>query len=472
MTCFIYKNKHPKISCIVIIYLSLLYIPSFGQKNDINFLIEKIQADYPGFATKTNSIDFKQFVGKTISENKSDTFKIMGIIVDFFKDRHLDLIRLKESTPTDTYICDKNKIKKIRQYFNTKIKKKRYEGYWLNDYNNCIMALKKVGPHKFIGYVSESRDSNLLFPGMAAYEFDSIAPNTFLTKFTSDYSGATFYIRSAFRNDSVLITGANGKWKKINAYKPPMINNLPIVSDKASARLLDSNNFLITIPISTGSNAEIVDSLVKTNYQLISRTKNLIIDIRQNMGGTVRTYLPLLPFIYSKPIEKINVAMYCSKDGIQRVKENIAAYIQKGNIDSSFLKDWQALVKMEEDSIGKFIWGPTDTLRFDSVMPYSRNVGIIINYANQSAAEMMLLDCMQSSKVTLFGEHTMGAVDYLDYYPIDLPSKKYQLKIAATKRIIPPGGSNLDYKGIYPDVPISDEEKNWVDFVKAYYEKH
>jgi hypothetical protein len=462
-----HNNKMNKIICLLL----LISISSFGQKNDIDFLIEKIKADYPGYAAKTNNINFKQFVTKTISENKSDTFRIMGIIVDFFKDRHLDLIRLKEPIQKDSSLCKETSIR-IKQYFNNKVKKKRYEGYWLNDYNNCVMALKRVGPNKFIGYVSESRDSNLLFPGMVAYEFDSIAPNTFLTKFTSDYSGAMFYIRSAFKNDSVLITGANGKWKKMNAYRPRMINNLPIVSDKASAQLLDSNNFLITIPISTSSNAEIVDSLVKANYQLISRTKNLIIDIRQNMGGTVKAYLPLLPFIYSKPIVKINVAMYCSKDGIQRVKENIAAYIQKGNVDSSFLKDWEALVKMEEDSIGKFISVPADTLRYDSVMPYPQHVGIIINYANQSAAEMMLLDCMQSSKVTLFGEHTMGAVDYLDYYPIDLPSKKYQLKIASTKRIIPPGESNLDYKGIYPDIQISDAEKNWVDFVKAYYEKH
>jgi hypothetical protein len=454
-----------------IIYLLLLIsLPTFGQKNDIEFLINKIKLDYPGYIEKVNNKDFDRFVTKTISENKSDTFKIMGIIVDFFKDRHLDLVRLKQSIPKDTSLCNEN-LKRIKQYFNNKVKKKRYEGYWVNDYNNCIMALRKVGPHKFIGYVSESRDSNLLFPGMAAYEFDSIAPNSFFTKFTSDYSGTMFYIRSTFRNDSVLITGANSKWKKLKAYRPKMINSFPIVSDKASAQLLDSDNFLITIPISTGSNAEIVDSLVKANHQLISKTKNLIIDIRQNMGGTVRAYHPLLPFIYSKPIEKINVAMYCSKDGIDQVKENIASYIHKGNIDSALLKDWQALLKMEEDSIGKFISGPTDTLRYDSVMLYPQNVGIIINYANQSAAEMMLLDCMQSSKVTLFGEHTMGAIDYLDYYPIDLPSKKYQLKIATTKRIIPIGGTELDYKGIYPNVTISDNEKDWVKFVKAYYEK-
>jgi hypothetical protein len=455
-----------------IIYIFLLIsLSSFGQENDIDFLVEKIKVNYPGYAAKTDNIDFNQFVSKTISENKSDTFKAMATIVDFFKDRHLDLVRLKSSIQIDTILFQKNYIQN-KKYFNNKGKKKCYEGYWLNDYNNCIMALKKVGPHKFIGYVCESRDSNLLFPGMAAYNFDSIAPNTFLTKFTSDYSGTMFYVRSGFRNDSVLITGANGKWKKLKVYVPRMISNLPLVSDEASAQLLDSNNFLITIPISTGSNAKIVDSLVKTNYQLISRTKNLIIDIRQNMGGTVRAYLPLLPFIYTKPIEKVNVAMYCSKDGIDQVRENIASYIKKGNIDSALLKDWQALVKMEEDSIGKFISGPTDTLRFDSVMTYPQNVGIIINYANQSAAEMMLLDCMQSSKVTLFGEHTMGAVDYLDYYPINLPSKKYQLKIAATKRIIPIEGSKLDYKGIYPNVKIQDSEKNWVDFVKTYYEKH
>lgn len=469
MTLFHIELLIKKISFVVYLFLLIPFISS-GQ-NDFSFLVEKIKTDYPGYAEKTKNINFDQFVNKVIFENKQDTFKAMAIIVDFFQDRHLDLIRTKQSMSIDTISAKKN-LKKIKTYLTKKKRKNTYEGYWLNDYNNCIIGLKHEGKNKYSGYVIESRDSSLLFPGIIAYELDSITPNNFFTKFTSDYSGSITYLRSMFRSDSILIMGANGKWKKLKNYNHAVINCLPIFNETATAQLLDSTNFLITIPLSSSLNVNAVDSLVKANYKLITNVKNLIIDIRQNMGGTVRAYHPLLPFIYTQPIEKINAALYCSIDGIQQTKDNIASYIQKRNIDSSFLKDWQDLVKMEEDSIGKFITGTADTLRYDSVMPYPQNVGIIINYANQSAAEIMLLDCKQSSKVTLFGEHTMGAIDYLDYYPLNFPSKKYQLKVATTKRIIPLRGAKLDYKGIYPDVEIKDSVENWVNFVKAYYEKH
>ncbi len=99
-------------------------------------------------------------------------------------------------------------------------------------------------------------------------------------------------------------------------------------------------------------------------------------------------------------------------------------------------------------------------------------MALLINYACQSAAEMMILECKQSKKVTLFGEHTMGAVDGLSYFPIGLPSGKYKLLMATGRRIIPPGGGPIDGVGIYPDVSINDNVADWIAFVKAYYEKH
>ncbi|MFA6059246.1 MAG: S41 family peptidase [Taibaiella sp.] len=450
----------------------LLLIPFciFGQKTDVEFLLQKIKLDYPGFAEKTKGIDFDKFASKTIFNNREDTFKAMAIIVDFFKDRHLDLVKLKDTTLINKIKCTQD-LKVVINYLNKKLKKYPYEGYWVNDYNNCVIAIIRKNKFKYEGYVVESRDSNILYPGSLSYEFDLTGTNVFLTKFTSDYSGTMFYIRSSFRNDSLLITGANGKWKKIKHYTNPIITSLPVFDDAAKSVLLDKDNFLVTIPICSGSNAEIIDSLLKVNYQVISRTKNLIIDIRQNMGGTVRAYLPLLPFIYTRPIKKVNIDFYCSEDAINKTQENIQAYIAKGNVDSNTLKSWYKLLQVEKDSIGKFISDKQEILKYDSVMSYPQNVGIIINYACQSAAEIMLLDCMQSDKVTLFGEHTMGAVDFLDYYALNLPSNKYQLKVATTRRIIPSGKEKLDYKGIYPNIKIPDTNNNWVDFVRHYYEE-
>lgn len=78
----------------------------------------------------------------------------------------------------------------------------------------------------------------------------------------------------------------------------------------------------------------------------------------------------------------------------------------------------------------------------------------------------------QSKKVTTFGEHTMGAVDYLDLYLVQSPTKKYKMYIPTTRRIIPPGQSKLDGVGITPNIKISDTVPDWIEYVKDYYEKH
>jgi C-terminal processing protease CtpA/Prc len=84
----------------------------------------------------------------------------------------------------------------------------------------------------------------------------------------------------------------------------------------------------------------------------------------------------------------------------------------------------------------------------------------------------MLLDLRQSNKVTIFGEHTMGAVDYLDFYPLEAPSGKYRLYIPTTKRTLTKAELPIDGKGIYPDVPIADSVKDWIGFVQTYYDEH
>ncbi len=69
-------------------------------------------------------------------------------------------------------------------------------------------------------------------------------------------------------------------------------------------------------------------------------------------------------------------------------------------------------------------------------------------------------------------EYSSYWVDFLDAYPIELPSKKYILNLATVKRYIAPGEPKIEGSGIQPDVIIPATAKDWPEFVKAYYEKH
>jgi len=455
---------------LLLIALSIFSLKSIGQQTDLDFLIQKIKVSYPGYAEKTKGLDFDKFVNQTIAANNRDTFKMMSKIVGFFRDRHLDLFQTLNAIDTDN---KKRNFVEAMRYFQSHKKLKKYEGFWVNESNFYVIAIiqDKEISGRYKGIIVECRDSSLAAEGTLLYTFDKESGNYFYTKAISLASSTAFYIHAYFRSDSVMTGGPYNKWKKLSSYTTPLLANLPEISDTASGRWLDSNNFLITIPSSTVYNGQVVDNIIRENPAITKSVENLIVDLRGNTGGTVRAFTSLIPLLYTNPILEINCGQYCTPDGINRTRQRIID-LERNHADTIEIKEWKDWLKKQEDSIGHFIYFDQDTLKFDSQFTYPKHVGLIIDYGCQSATEIFLLQALQSKKVTLFGEPTMGAIDYLDYYPVNLPSGKYQLYIASTKRIIPKGGKKLDGIGFQPKVKINDSVKDWVEFVKQYYEKN
>lgn len=452
------------------LFLLLAALFSFAQQDDISFTIEKIKVNYPGYAEKTRGINFDQFAADAIRSNMPDTFKAMATIVSFFKDRHLDLFQV--SAALDTIGCKKN-IDHMLQYFNSGKKFRKYEGYWINESRSCIIGIRqtKSKPLTYEGYVVQCWPNSAAIPGMQIFNMEQNKGQGFFAKLTTLRSRQTSYVNAEFRSDSVLTTGPYYKWHRI---KTVPLDQLPATrqpQDTASGKWLNPKTFLLTIPTGLAANGEIVDSIIRINPGLWLFCEHLIIDVRANTGGRVRAFAPVYPLLYTGPIINICSTLYGTQDESDRTQKDLDDYLSGGGKDSTYINAMKYWVKFYHDSIGKFVSFPPDTMTQERVMAIPKKVSIIVNFGCQSACEMFLLNAKQSKKVKLFGEHTMGAVDYLNFYPRPTPSGKYNLYIATRMRNIPPGGSKLDGKGIEPDVPISDTVPDWVDFVAHYYDE-
>lgn len=105
-------------------------------------------------------------------------------------------------------------------------------------------------------------------------------------------------------------------------------------------------------------------------------------------------------------------------------------------------------------------------LKLDTIYPFPKNVGIIINNENGSTDEQFLLDARQSRKVKLFGNTTFGVLDISNMYYVPSPDKKFQLGYALSRSMRIPGMA-IDGKGIPPDFFIdkSIPREAWVTFV-------
>ncbi|MDE5448249.1 hypothetical protein KRE38_04365, partial [Elizabethkingia meningoseptica] len=64
---------------------------------------------------------------------------------------------------------------------------------------------------------------------------------------------------------------------------------------------------IIKLPSFDYPYVEIIENLINNNRSLLENSKNLIVDIRGNSGGTDTAYYNLLPYIMTGAIRKMGV---------------------------------------------------------------------------------------------------------------------------------------------------------------------
>jgi hypothetical protein len=438
-------------------------------KDDIDFMAFTIKDTYAGYRDKVKGNEFDALVKKVKRSHSKDTFALLSQITSFFKDKHMSLfddsIRYRK---IDTLQCKKDS-QMVQQYFANPQNKDPYEGYWLSGYDYCVLALKKVKSHPvtYYGYVAETKSRAI--PGYCILKMTQQKDGTYYTDYTSEDLRIRAFLHAKFKNTNTLwLNSLGGIWRRLPNYQPGILKNLTTFSFKPAFEILDSNTVLLKMPSFTTPNISIYDSIMKANAKLIEQCNTLIIDIRNNFGGYVNSYRPLFPYIYTNPIIHTGGSTLISNHFMKQYDDKIKYFQKSGDTASanSYI-NWRDTFVAKK---GQFDYNEPAILAENlPILPNPKNVAIIINNNCLSAAELMLLNFRQSKKVKFFGEHTGGAVDYLNVMSFRLPHSKYSLSAASVKRLLKPHEPSYDATGIPPDIEISDDVTDWVAFVKDYY---
>lgn len=274
----------------------------------------------------------------------------------------------------------------------------------------------------------------------------------------------TLQLGSVFLNR--IYPAFEGDDKAAVLYAKEMATSVPFMQQ------ISDNTILFRIPTFEDYAKHDIDSLLKVNDALLKRTPNLVIDIRDNGGGSDVSYYGIIPLLYTNPIRSIHTTFLSTPLNNSRME----GFLATPGISEAEKKGLTEAIKTLKENPGKFVnlsKGKTVGIeKLDTIFPYPKNVAIIVNNGNGSTSEEFLLAARQSKKVKLFGVTTAGVLDISNTYLVESPDKQFKLGYSLSKSLRIPDLA-IDGKGIIPDYYIDNSipAGQWVSHVVGILEQ-
>jgi len=381
--------------------------------------------------------------------------------IRFFRNGHIGINYLKEDKPKQNIRLEKfgPNYKDFVEYLDQKNNSDSVEGVWtLNGYK---IGIKKRNAD-YVGFILEAQNKawetneiKTIFNDKGGIYYTGIKAEQKIT--TIQRIGNTYLklgaitlqkVYPAIKEDEKVEKG----YQQLNAKKPFF-------------ERLNETTVYLRIPDFEITEKPLVDSVIAKNRDIILSTENLIIDVRNNPGGSDQSYDQIIPFLYTNPIRTVGAAFLSTKLNNQRMLD----LSNNTDFDEASRKTFKEYYDKLNQSPGEFVnlsEGKVDIQKMDRILPYPKNVGIIIHQENGSTTEQFLLLAKQSKKVKLFGKTTHGMLDISNVNIISSPCKDFELYYGLSKSFRIPDFA-IDDIGLQPDYFIDSTipEYAWVDHV-------
>ena len=472
-------NFHVMKNYLVVAFSILLPTVAVGQSecnclSELNFVIAFIEANAPSFQDNVNSTnqveynDLKKQVmmnAKTAS-NKVECFKALTYYVEFFKDNHTALYAHSEDVDEDNAASVQSFLK-TDAYQSTEefaLGSQSSEQYSLEDIRGIyqthdgrytIAVVPDKGLYRdYVGVITASQ-SKLWKPNQIRLEI----------KKTSDGRLEVFEHQNdhslKFYRDYPFVNGVLGDtWFKTSIQEK--INPVSDISDSLVFRMIGDSVAYLRIPSFFVSQLKQIDSLVTAVDRKIKQTPYLVIDVRNNGGGSDRNALRLLDYIYTNPIEQDRVELFATEGNIEKY-ENIYREAQQdtANYGEGF-RTWarNTIERMKSAPSNSYLLLSTEDqfIRNDSVLDTPRKVAVLYNKYCASSCETLLFWAMESDKTILVGENSGGYVGYGEALVIKTPCFGFNFPGSTTRY---KNRRKYEVDGIPPDHQLR-YDKDWL----------
>jgi hypothetical protein len=254
---------------------------------------------------------------------------------------------------------------------------------------------------------------------------------------------------------------------------PPLSSKEKISNNIISFKVLDSITACLSVRSFSGAYNSQLDSAYKDIIPKIRKYPHLIIDVRNNGGGSDANYSALLPFIYTDTIVGDVVQLYATSDNINayekmrdEYKKDKLKYGEKGYLSWEF-----PLNRMRTARTDSFVYYTGNSMPRKVVLKPDKRapkkVAILYNRFCASSCEQLLLDAMFSKKVIRVGEHSGGFIAYGNVMNIKTPCGN-TLNWTTTQKV---KSIQYEFVGIKPHFYVPEDEPDWLDYTRKLLQK-
>jgi hypothetical protein len=418
-----------------------------------------VEQNYAGFKDKVSVGNISKYIEFTaqkekvasLAENKSQCYFIISQWLSYFNDHHLysslnaesiekiDPEKLQADFPIENLAVSDALIKKLENLKGIEgIYTKKGEGF-------SIAVLKNKNSFRdYVAVVIKSSDSKFA-NGTVLAELKEKSAKEYFFLYNSSNKLAFSTIKP---KDNELISGFVKNGKEITDNE----------NYNFEAKLLNENTLYFNIPSFSWEAKPMIDSLFAAQKENLSKSSNLILDLRNNGGGSDDTYSIISPLLYTQPIKTIGVDIWASNDNIKGWE----LILQDPNMPAESKPEIQKMIDKMKLQVNQNLNIAEDYID-SSYTPllFPKNVVILINEGCASSTEQFLLEAKQSKKVTLMGKNTMGTLDYSNLRESNFCEMPYTLSTPTTRSRRIDIGKGIDGIGIRPAVYLTDKQ-DWV----------
>ena len=419
-----------------------------------------LESNYAGFKDKvktSNINNYKDFTADkehvaAQAKNKMQCYFVINQWMSYFNDNHLytglnteaiekiQSQKLQTDFPIEKIAVSETLIKKLESAKGIEgIYTKKGEGF-------SIAVLKNKNPFRdYVAVVIKSSDSKFENGSVLAELKEKSAKEYFL-----------------LYNSSHMLAFATIKPKEGELISGYVKNGREIVNKtnyNFEAKPLNESTIYFNIPSFSWESKPTIDSLFASNKFNLSKSSNLILDLRNNGGGSDDVYSIISPYLYTQPIKGIGVDMYASNDNIKGWE----LILQDPNMPVESKPEIQKMIdkmKLQVNQNVNIVEDGIDSSYTPLLFP--KNVVILINEGCASSTEQFLLEAIQSKKVTLLGQNTSGTLDYSNVRESDFCDMPYRLWSPTTRSRRIDIGAGIDGIGIKPNIYLT-ENQDWIE---------